>query len=179
MESGAAAAAAAASSSSSSSSSILTEQQLRSCRRELDMSLRVLELFKSGILIVDEIDEVLHPLKSELHWPMGQRQPLDFTAAPGDVSLAASTSSASAAAAAAAQQQQQQQIQQMQTQQQQSAAAAAAAAAAAGAAAAGISEPLISPRQIEEPLLWLFCSEEGMRWQLPWFLLDPIFYFYT
>ena len=142
MESGAAAAAAAASSSSSSSSSILTEQQLRSCRRELDMSLRVLELFKSGILIVDEIDEVLHPLKSELHWPMGQRQPLDFTAAPGDVSLAASTSSASAAAA-------------------------------------GISEPLISPRQIEEPLLWLFCSEEGMRWQLPWFLLDPIFYFYT
>ena len=140
-----------------SSPQSLTERQLRSCRRELDMSLRVLELFKSGLLIVDEIDEILQPLKSELHWPIGQRQPLDFT-----------SRQTPAAAPATPRQQQAQKKQQQQKQ----------SAAAAAAAADGVSEALISPRQTEQPLQWLFGEEEGMRWQLPWFLLDAIFYFY-
>lgn len=142
-----------------SSPEALTEQQVRCCRRELDLCLRVLELFKSGILIVDEIDEVLQPLKSELHWPIGQRQPIDFTTRQQGA-LAAATAS-----------------DQKQPQQQQSAAAAAAAAATI-AAADGLTEPLIAPRQTEQPLQWLFEDDEGMRWQLPWFLLDAIFYFY-
>ena len=29
--------------------------------------------------VLDEVDLLLHPLKSELHWPLGQKQPLDFT----------------------------------------------------------------------------------------------------
>ena len=32
-----------------------------------------------GILILDEVDLILHPLKSELNWPLGRREPLDFT----------------------------------------------------------------------------------------------------
>lgn len=39
----------------------------------------VLRLWKQGTLIVDEVDIVLHPLKSELNYPMGSKQPLDFT----------------------------------------------------------------------------------------------------
>lgn len=29
--------------------------------------------------MLDEVDLLLHPLKSELHWPLGERVPLDFT----------------------------------------------------------------------------------------------------
>lgn len=43
---------------------------------ELDMCLRILELFSSAIVLMDEIDMLLHPLKSELHWPIGERKPL-------------------------------------------------------------------------------------------------------
>ncbi|OEH80097.1 EF hand family protein [Cyclospora cayetanensis] len=75
----------------SASPHTMTEQQLRSCRRELDMALRVLELFRAGVLIIDEVDEVLQPLKSELHWPLGQRQPLDFTARQGFSAFPAAT----------------------------------------------------------------------------------------
>ena len=28
---------------------------------------------------MDEVDLILHPLKSELNWPLGQKEPLDFT----------------------------------------------------------------------------------------------------
>ena len=29
--------------------------------------------------VLDEVDLILHPLKSELNWPLGQKLPLDFT----------------------------------------------------------------------------------------------------
>ena len=32
-----------------------------------------------GSLILDEVDLILHPLKSELNWPMGKKEALDFT----------------------------------------------------------------------------------------------------
>ncbi|ORM40231.1 uncharacterized protein BXIN_1598 [Babesia sp. Xinjiang] len=48
----------------------------RDTQLELDVLLRILELFSSGILLMDEIDLLLHPLKSELHWPIGSKQPL-------------------------------------------------------------------------------------------------------
>ena len=28
---------------------------------------------------MDEVDIILHPLKSELNWPLGAKEPLDFT----------------------------------------------------------------------------------------------------
>jgi Protein of unknown function (DUF3638) len=39
----------------------------------------VLEIFRSSIEIMDEVDVILHPLKSELNWPLGAKEPLDFT----------------------------------------------------------------------------------------------------
>jgi hypothetical protein len=31
------------------------------------------------VLLLDEVDLILHPLKSELNWPLGAKEPLDFT----------------------------------------------------------------------------------------------------
>lgn len=36
-------------------------------------------VLRAGVLLLDEVDLLLHPLRSELHWPLGARQPLDFT----------------------------------------------------------------------------------------------------
>ena len=46
--------------------------QARNCRR-------ILELMHAGALMLDEVDMILHPLKSELNWPLGAKLPLDFT----------------------------------------------------------------------------------------------------
>ncbi|KAK6588719.1 EF hand family [Cryptosporidium xiaoi] len=49
-------------------------------KKELDLCLRILHIFKNeSVIIVDEIDMILHPLKSELHWPIGDKYPLDLT----------------------------------------------------------------------------------------------------
>ncbi len=40
---------------------------------------KMLALFRAGSLILDEVDLLLHPLKSELNWPLGVKAPLDFT----------------------------------------------------------------------------------------------------
>ena len=40
---------------------------------------QVLTLFRSGCLIMDEVDLLLHPLKAELNFPIGEKHPLDFS----------------------------------------------------------------------------------------------------
>ncbi len=35
--------------------------------------------FNLGYLMLDEVDLILHPLKSELNWPLGEKSPLDFS----------------------------------------------------------------------------------------------------
>uniref|UniRef100_A0A7R9W9B5 ubiquitinyl hydrolase 1 n=1 Tax=Pseudictyota dubia TaxID=2749911 RepID=A0A7R9W9B5_9STRA len=39
----------------------------------------ILKLFRNGVLLLDEVDLLLHPLKSELNWPLGQKDPIDFS----------------------------------------------------------------------------------------------------
>ena len=39
----------------------------------------ILKLFNTGCLLLDEVDLILHPLKSELNWPIGQKDPIDFS----------------------------------------------------------------------------------------------------
>lgn len=39
---------------------------------------RILSLFRGGSLIMDEVDLILHPLKSEMNFPVGNRVDLDF-----------------------------------------------------------------------------------------------------
>ena len=41
--------------------------------------MRVLQLFRTGCLIMDEVDLLLHPLKAELNFPIGAKHPLDFS----------------------------------------------------------------------------------------------------
>ncbi|EKX73094.1 conserved hypothetical protein [Theileria equi strain WA] len=53
-----------------------TDTDQRNIQLELDICLRILELFSNAILLMDEIDLLLHPLKSELHWPIGEKKPL-------------------------------------------------------------------------------------------------------
>ena len=48
-------------------------------REEATRCVEVLGLFRSAVLLVDEVDLVLHPLKSELNWPLGDKVPLDMT----------------------------------------------------------------------------------------------------
>ena len=40
---------------------------------------QVLGLFRGGVLIMDEVDLLLHPLKSELNFPIGDKHKLDFS----------------------------------------------------------------------------------------------------
>ncbi|CAE7042011.1 GRDP1 [Symbiodinium sp. CCMP2456] len=39
----------------------------------------VLDLFHGGVMLLDEVDMLLDPLRSELNWPLGRRLPLDMT----------------------------------------------------------------------------------------------------
>ncbi len=39
----------------------------------------ILKIWKSGFLLLDEVDMLLHPLRSELNFPIGQKVPLDLS----------------------------------------------------------------------------------------------------
>ena len=49
---------------------------------EAELLRDILCTFKSSVALVDEVDWVLHPLKSELNFPIGARKPLQLTRAP-------------------------------------------------------------------------------------------------
>ena len=59
----------------------LTIQEMDLLRAEALAAAEIFEIFQTGTLILDEVDLILHPLKSELNWPMGRRVPLDFSRA--------------------------------------------------------------------------------------------------
>ena len=48
-------------------------------RRQLRLCERIFGIFREAVEIMDEVDTLLHPLKSELNWPLGLKEPLDFT----------------------------------------------------------------------------------------------------
>ena len=41
-------------------------------------AVQLLQLWRGAVAVIDEVDIVLHPLRSELNWPLGDRHPLDF-----------------------------------------------------------------------------------------------------
>eukprot|EP00434_Breviolum_minutum_P017348 symbB.v1.2.015315.t1/scaffold1138.1/size205980/14 len=47
----------------------------------LQVAQKMLEIFRGAVALIDEIDWVMHPLKSELHWPCGPVRPLDLAEA--------------------------------------------------------------------------------------------------
>eukprot|EP01050_Picozoa_sp_SAG11_P001055 SAG11_NODE_43_length_20795_cov_11.860456_3_plen_1106_part_00 len=56
-----------------------TADDLRSMREECHTTVSILRLLYRGVLLLDEVDLILHPLKSELNWPLGDKTPLDLT----------------------------------------------------------------------------------------------------
>eukprot|EP00930_Biecheleria_cincta_P036032 TRINITY_DN2473_c0_g3_i1.p1 TRINITY_DN2473_c0_g3~~TRINITY_DN2473_c0_g3_i1.p1 ORF type:complete len:3331 (+),score=578.52 TRINITY_DN2473_c0_g3_i1:683-9994(+) len=42
-----------------------------------------LKVFRGAMLLLDDIDLLMHPLRSELHWPLGESHMLDFTSEVG------------------------------------------------------------------------------------------------
>ena len=47
--------------------------------QEIYYASEILKLFRTGCMLLDEVDLLLHPLKSELNWPMGHKDPIDFS----------------------------------------------------------------------------------------------------
>ncbi|CAM9378411.1 unnamed protein product [Chrysoparadoxa australica] len=48
-------------------------------KQQVSIGTKLLECFRSASLLLDEVDLILHPLKSELNWPLGKKRPLEFT----------------------------------------------------------------------------------------------------
>lgn len=61
------------------SSGELNPEEIKSARVQADICEQIFSIFRSSIEIMDEVDIILHPLKSELNWPLGAKEPLDFT----------------------------------------------------------------------------------------------------
>ncbi|CAK0887697.1 unnamed protein product [Prorocentrum cordatum] len=57
----------------------LVNRQEKARAEEVRVCGRILALFHRGVLLLDEVDLLLDPLKSELNWPLGQKVPLDLT----------------------------------------------------------------------------------------------------
>ena len=63
----------------SSTSKEMTATEIMEAKEQVVICDDILKLFSSSIEIMDEVDVILHPLKSELNWPLGAKEPLDFT----------------------------------------------------------------------------------------------------
>lgn len=61
------------------SSGMMTKEEVVAARLQAVMCDQIFEIFRNSIEIMDEVDIILHPLKSELNWPLGAKEPLDFT----------------------------------------------------------------------------------------------------
>lgn len=57
----------------------LSLQQRVEIKQQTELAVNIFSLFRNGVEIMDEVDLILHPLKSELNWPLGAKEPLDFT----------------------------------------------------------------------------------------------------
>ena len=56
-------------------------------RSQAEIGAQVLQLFNGSHCLLDEVDLILHPLRSELNWPLGSKAPLDFTVSPATGAL--------------------------------------------------------------------------------------------
>jgi hypothetical protein len=57
----------------------MTGEEIAQARRQLSICDKIFQIFRDSVEIMDEVDIILHPLKSELNWPLGAKEPLDFT----------------------------------------------------------------------------------------------------
>lgn len=57
----------------------LTVEQIVDQKTQASIAEQIFDIFRQTVEIMDEVDIILHPLKSELNWPLGVKEPLDFT----------------------------------------------------------------------------------------------------
>ncbi|CAK0868701.1 unnamed protein product, partial [Prorocentrum cordatum] len=74
------------------------QERLAQFRLEARVLARCFRFMAKAVLTLDELDLLMHPLRSELHWPLGEQQQLDFTAAPGSQGASGLAGGASTAA---------------------------------------------------------------------------------
>lgn len=60
-------------------SSDMSTAEIASLKQQAMISREIFNIFRGSIEIMDEVDLLLHPLKSELNWPLGIKEPLDFS----------------------------------------------------------------------------------------------------
>lgn len=49
----------------------MNQNEIKLARVQADICEQIFDIFRSSIEIMDEVDIILHPLKSELNWPLG------------------------------------------------------------------------------------------------------------
>lgn len=47
------------------------QEELQAMRQEVGCLASLFRVFRHSALLLDEVDLLLHPLRSELHWPLG------------------------------------------------------------------------------------------------------------
>ncbi|RYG67654.1 DUF3645 domain-containing protein, partial [archaeon] len=57
----------------------MTADEVAQARTQLVICDKIFDILRDSVEIMDEVDIILHPLKSELNWPLGAKEPLDFT----------------------------------------------------------------------------------------------------
>jgi hypothetical protein len=68
-------------------SKVMSPEEIDVARDQLLICEQIFTLLRSSVEIMDEVDIILHPLKSELNWPLGTKDPLDFTSSRAGVGL--------------------------------------------------------------------------------------------
>jgi hypothetical protein len=63
----------------SGSTKRLSLEEVEETKKQAGICVEIFKILKKSIEIMDEVDILLHPLKSELNWPLGHKEPLDFT----------------------------------------------------------------------------------------------------
>jgi hypothetical protein len=61
------------------STRIISPTEINSGKEQAAICIEIFNIFRNSVEIMDEVDILLHPLKSELNWPLGVKAPLDFT----------------------------------------------------------------------------------------------------
>ena len=54
-------------------------EEVNDLKEQAKICVDIFKILKNSVEIMDEVDILLHPLKSELNWPLGHKEPLDFT----------------------------------------------------------------------------------------------------
>lgn len=56
-----------------------SDKRAKEIQKQIKAAPPIFDLLKSGYCLIDEVDVVLHPLKSELNFPIGRKEDLDFS----------------------------------------------------------------------------------------------------